>query len=296
MKNLRESLLDDIDKVSDSIDPRDLMIKEWMEEHLRIGKYKINEDGTVNLISNPHYNICSIRFDEEELPDYIVINECRKLRVIAENLSSFKGFPREMGGLILNGGSLVGEPNKKLKTLKDMPQVTSELDLSGLEALTSLEGCPEKLTGDFKCMGCKSLTSLKGAPTSLSASSTFNCAKCPNLKELDIEFKSPIWSFSCSMCKNLEKLNIAIGCEEFSAKGCNKLKNLEGFNPCYHRGGWYKAVKKVYLDNCKNLESIADFDMSGLRLDDPKYSRPKYYVKGCTKLKDIPEGFEIIYK
>lgn len=50
-------------------------------------------------------------------------------------------------------------------------------------SLTSLEGAPKEVEGDFSCIRCTSLTSLKGAPEEVGGN--FDTDMCINLKSLE---------------------------------------------------------------------------------------------------------------
>ena len=61
-------------------------------------------------------------------------------------------------------------------------KVEGWFDCSECPNLTSLEGVPKKVGGDFDCNGCP-ITTLKGAPEEVGK--RFDCRFCPNLHSLD---------------------------------------------------------------------------------------------------------------
>ena len=139
MKSLKESLLDDIDVVSDKIDAR-MLIEEWLRENLRAG------------LSN-----CKI----SEIP-----NKDGKYEV------SFKGyieFKREItsltNGMFVWANSLNDfECNNcsNLTSLEGVPkEVKGNFHCCGCSNLISLEGSPEIVQGNFDCSYCDSLKTLE---------------------------------------------------------------------------------------------------------------------------------------
>ena len=62
-------------------------------------------------------------------------------------------------------------------------RVDAFFDCAGCTSLTSLEGAPQKVGGNFYCSECTSLTSLKGASQEIGGD--FICSMCPSLKSLE---------------------------------------------------------------------------------------------------------------
>ena len=88
--------------------------------------------------------------------------------------------------------------------------------------LTSLEGAPKEVGGDFGCAYCNSLISLKGSPKEVGGG--FGCSYCDNLTSLKGAPKEVGGPFYCSWCRNLTSLKGApekVG-ESFSCYNCGK--------------------------------------------------------------------------
>ena len=62
-------------------------------------------------------------------------------------------------------------------------RVDAFFDCDGCPSLTSLEGSPQEVGGDFICSKCTSLTSLEGAPQKVAGD--FDCRMCTSLKSLE---------------------------------------------------------------------------------------------------------------
>ena len=114
--------------------------------------------------------------------------------------------------------------------------------------IESLEGCPDIVTGTFKCINCSNLTTLKGAPKYVEGD--FYCNDCSSLTSLEGAPKKVGGYFSCKKCDSLISLKGApeyVG-ETFDCTWCSSLTSLEG------------APKKVegsfYCDSCERLTSL----------------------------------------
>ena len=70
--------------------------------------------------------------------------------------------------------------------------------------ITTLEGSPEEVGGNFSCRQCDSLVNLKGSPESVGRD--FYCRGCENLKSLEGAPEKVIGYFDCSNCNNLTSL------------------------------------------------------------------------------------------
>ena len=62
-------------------------------------------------------------------------------------------------------------------------RVDAFFDCDGCPSLTSLEGSPQEVGGDFICSKCTSLTSLEGSPQKVAGD--FDCRMCTSLKSLE---------------------------------------------------------------------------------------------------------------
>ena len=116
--------------------------------------------------------------------------------------------------------------------------------------LTSLEGAPKEVNGDFDCSFCDNLTSLEGAPKKVGGK--FNCYNCSSLKSLEGSPKEVGGNFYCSDCSSLKSLK---GSPKevwgsFYCFGCKSLTSLEG------------APNKVYGNfNCSHCDSLKSTDL-----------------------------------
>ena len=156
MKTLYESLLDDLDVLSDKADESLLdSVKKWINSNYHVVELKISENTTEDgkLIINctragaNKYvkSLTNGMFVWGEVTDYFYCAQCR-------NLTSLEGAPKKVGGTF---------------------------DCCLCPLLKSLEGAPEEVGGDFMCHTCNSLKSLEGAPKKVSKS--FECSACDSL-------------------------------------------------------------------------------------------------------------------
>lgn len=236
MKSLKESLLDDIDVVSDNLNMKS-MIKEWITKQ-HINNYVINDDLSISVAGD-----AIVKCSGSRLPEYINFLRVDGMFIIRGRLlTSLKGCPEEVGEDFSCVGckrltSLEGAPKKiggefdcsecyKLKTLKGAPEEVTYFDCSDCNELKTLEGAPRKVKKGFFCNNCKKLTSLKGSPTICRA--IYSCIGCNELKTLE-GAPEEVSHFNCSDCKGLTSLK---GCpkkigETFSFERCENLKSLE---------------------------------------------------------------------
>ena len=94
--------------------------------------------------------------------------------------------------------------------------------------LTSLDGAPEKVVGNFYCYECEDLTSLYGAPRYVNGD--FNCIHCEKLHSLEGAPMLVGGDFDCSRCPNLTSLHGSpreVG-GDFNCYECGKLTSLMG--------------------------------------------------------------------
>lgn len=138
---------------------------EWLDEKIGTGKWEANPEtgmvdiyGSVNIYA--HYgNKLS------EIPYGIKLGVANgDFYLNNHEIDSFKTLPREIKGNF----SII---NNNIKSLEDMPKVGKSIELRG-NPLESLEGCQQKVNGDFDISSCK-LTNLAGAPNSVSGE--FKC-------------------------------------------------------------------------------------------------------------------------
>ena len=147
--------------------------------------------------------------------------------------------------------------------------------------LTSLEGCPDYVRGDFSCNYCDNLTSLKGAPREVSG--TFTCMWCKNLTSLDGAPEKVGGDFYCKYCDNLISLEGAskeVG-RRFDCRYCDSLTSLKGAPE--------KVGEIFYCDNCNNLTSLQGA---------PKEVGKDFDCRSCPRLislqgapKEVGRGF-----
>ena len=119
--------------------------------------------------------------------------------------------------------------------------------------ITSLEGAPEVVGGNFDCSGCAKLKTLEGSPEYVDG--TFSCDGCRNLKSLEGAPEEVCSSFICSDCESLESLEGApkIVGKNFHCDGCRSLKSLEGTPK--EVGGYFNCRKCI---NLKSLEGAPE--------------------------------------
>jgi len=124
--------------------------------------------------------------NEKELPSAYDENKEFKLKKLG-----FKKYKKLEDGSYEVWGSYKGNP-------KDLPIKIKIIHGSfncSEQKLKSLEGCPEKVDGDFYCSHNDNLTSLKGAPKEVG--DDFNCKWC-NLKSLKYAPKKVGGNFNCN--------------------------------------------------------------------------------------------------
>lgn len=147
---------------------------------------------------------------------------------------------------------------EKLTSLEGGPKkVLGDFLCSYCEKLTSLKGSPEEVNGDFKCPYCENLITLEGAPEIVGGN--FNCYGCEKLTSLEGAPKKIGGYFDCSHCEKLTSLKGApeIVGDNFDCSYCEKLISLKGspkevggyFN-CAHCGdefpkGYIEKISKI---------------------------------------------------
>ena len=225
MKTLYESLLDDFEKLEDSINPIDEIKKFLKDNYLDSDKLKIsetlNKDGLYE-VDCKRYQVIEINNDKiTSLTNgmFEFVNVENFYCSYCDNLTSLEGAPKEVKGYF------VCSDCKNLTTIEGAPKKCKFFNCSWCPKLTSLEGAPKEVKEFFDCSYCNKLTSLKGAPKKIRG--VFNCTNCKNLTSLEGAPEN-VNNFNCSYC--------------------NKLTSFKG------------APKKIYGDlictNCKNLTSL----------------------------------------
>ena len=189
MKSLRESLLDDVDVVSDKLDMKGL-IKTWLDKY-EIKHYKIKDDNTINIKGS-----VTLGIEEEEFPEYIQFDIVTgDFILVFTQLKSLRGCPKtvigqfsvsfspnleslEYGPEVVNGQYVVGS-NDSLVSLKGCPKTLNHsFHCSNNRSLKTLEGAPKEIGGNFICQQNKELSSLKGFPKKIRGGiAIFGCKK-----------------------------------------------------------------------------------------------------------------------
>ena len=156
---------------------------------------------------------------------------------IRNNCSVISPYTIKNGIVDVNGGVVV---NNNVESIDiKFGRVKGQFNLSMSPFLTSLEGCPDYVGGDFVCDWNKRLTSLKGAPKEVGGS--FNCDWCRGLTTLEGSPEKVGTNFSCNNCKSLTSLKGApkeVG-RDFECRGCDQLKNYR-HKPKTIKGKFYK--------------------------------------------------------
>lgn len=121
---------------------------EWCEQHLPTGRWKVNEEGLVDVEGNVDFGYQKFK----RLPvAFGRVSGCFDLEC-CKQLLTLEGSPREVGGYF---------------------------DCQGCTSLQSLKGAPQIVKQWFNCEGCTGLQSLEGAPQSMGG--WFNCSDCIGL-------------------------------------------------------------------------------------------------------------------
>jgi hypothetical protein len=139
--------------------------------------------------------------------------------------------PNEDGKYVVDCKGALSVKNTKATSLTNGNFVFGEVDdtfYCAYRALTSLEGAPQKVGGDFNCSYCNSLTSLEGAPKEVRGK--FSCSSCKRLATLKGAPESVGENFECHFCKKLTSLEGAPKevRGEFDCSWCDSLTSLKG--------------------------------------------------------------------
>ena len=196
-------------------------------------------------------------------------------------------------------GSLIGKTiNGKLITKETENEEWTSPFYCGKINLTSLEGAPKKINGDFNCSFNKNLTSLEGAPQE--GVKDFYCFEC-NLMSLEGAPKKIQGNFYCGFNSNLGSLKGAPqnGVEAFYCGNCN-LTSLEGApkkingifscegNPITSLKGIHKIFEEINGD-CTFPDSIESNILGLLKIKNLKSVsfKNKKYKKSKIEISDI---------
>ena len=153
-------------KVYDDDDGQDLVFFDRMKtedilKYFKISKFKINEDGTVDV----NANLMLVDLKLKKLP--IKFGKVSGNFYCSNNqLSSLEGCPKEVGISFICS-------NNQLTSLEGSPEKVGLDFHCSNNQLISLEGCPKKVNGNFDCSN-NNLTTLEGGPSSVGGS--FNCS------------------------------------------------------------------------------------------------------------------------
>lgn len=281
MKRLAESLLDDIDAVSDRIDAIP-MIEKWLKDH-RIYNYKITSKKEVHIKSRE----LNIYIDETSVPEYIKFANINRgggqLSIFAPNLEDYSFMPKKMGvSLMLH----------RPKTLRGLTGVYNKIHIQ--------EGAMKDLSSFEEGLYIKnslylydlSITSLKGLPSEMSC--RISISKCNQLTTLagGVKIISNA-SFDLTNIKGLKDLTGIPQATSYSIYNCD-ITSLKGMP---------EKATSIYLADCKSLKSleglpsdIQNISIGGLKLKDltgcPEevegyFSMSNMYelesLKGCPK-------------
>ena len=155
MKTLYESLLDDFEKLEDSINPIDEIKKFLKDNYLNFNILKIskkpNKDGLYEV-------------------------DCRKCRLVKVKNNEITSLTNGMFEFV-NVENFYCSYCDNLTSIEGAPkEVKGYFNCSFCNKLTSLDGSPEWVWGNFHCSRCPKLKSLKGGPKSIQGS--LYCYEC----------------------------------------------------------------------------------------------------------------------
>jgi hypothetical protein len=163
-------------------------------------------------------------------------------------------FENEVKNITITNKNIV---NGKLK--KQYPNITGDF-ISSCPELTSLEGCPDEVGGNFNCFGTK-ITSLKGAPSTVGR--VFSCTST-NITSLEGAPKKVGADFYCTDTKitSLEGIGKDYLQEIKGGLYLNSCKQLTS-----HMLGILKIknLKKIEFDVNKHVETIFNKHLSSNR-------------------------------
>lgn len=182
MISLKESLLNEVRKTTETIDPK-------------------TEQEIIKFIDDTYD--CG----EKSISDHIAFRmERGKILVDISRDARTMGY-RE--GYI--GGIFLRVRNQGIDSLTnglfEFGNVSHGFNCSGCRLLKSLEGAPKKTGGDFNCYMCLKIKTLEGAPEEVGGN--FICYTCESLISLKGGPKEVEGDFRCYNCKKLKNLKDA---------------------------------------------------------------------------------------
>ena len=148
-------------------------------------------------------------------------------------------------------------------------EVEGDFDCSAA-GITSLEGAPEKVGGNFDCHSIYGLKTLEGAPKEVGGH--FDCSNCPWFISLEGAPEIVEGNFDCHNSPRLTSLKGApkeVG-DRFDCSNCKSLKSLEGAPE--------RVKGSFYCNNCKSLKSLKGA---------PKEVGDVFGCKFCEKLQSL---------
>ena len=143
---------------------------------------------TLHDITSKEELILYVEFDGNVIN---ITHECNVLLVKRPPNNSFTNNLFEFG--YANGGFGI---SSRLKTIKKIssnaPKIVERFEVKNLN-ISSLEGCPEKITDNLYCNNCTNLTDLKGIGYVGGNIYLSGCEKLSDISELPIGFKQCIF-------------------------------------------------------------------------------------------------------
>lgn len=183
-------------------------------------------------------------------------------------------FPKEVNDFTANGFAIelkdlpeviMGDltlRRAKLTSLVGLPGIGGAIDLGGNQ-LTSLEGSPSVVNGDFSCQGNK-LTNLKGAPEKVYGN--FNCVENFKLASLEGAPKKILGDFDCystdlTSLKDIHKhIEMIDGEANFNNNEIDRevlgvllIKNLQSISLDAQK---VEKIINKYLPNTRGMEAV----------------------------------------
>jgi transcription elongation factor Elf1 len=147
-----------------------------------------------------------------------------------------------------------------ITSLEGSPEfVGGNFECNSCDSLKSLEGAPKEVGGDFNCSWCESLTSLEGAPKEVGRD--FDCSHCKSLTSLKGAPKEVGGMFSCDYCKGkfsvkdaekVTKAQVYIGDVDFDAMH----RDIDKLDKFFH--GYLKSTPHPGISSVDELEAELD--------------------------------------
>ena len=180
MKNLKEYIKESILGDWSTVNADEISEKQQRSEVEKFLNENYNGDFTIS--QHPNKND---KFEVSSKKRMVVKNS--QLEQLTNNLFEFTNIDGVFGCSYCKITSLEGAPK----------EVGGDFRCNDCKSLKSLEGAPEKVGGDFHCSYCNSLTSLKDAPKKVGED--FYCHDCKSLTSLDGAPKEVRGSFNCRL-------------------------------------------------------------------------------------------------